>query len=630
MISPTDPGAPGRAAFVRHRGPVTCVAGIPGTHAAVTSGYDGAVGYVDLDRQRLELLGYHGHLVNRIVVDARGSRAASVSSDYDVYVWDLARRRLVQVLRGHADDVEDFVFVGDGAGVSVSRDRRILVWNLRTGAITRVIEGHDKDVLSVAHDRGVIFTSGDDMTLRQWDLATGEQLKVIGPFEQETDTCAVDPVHGRIVLGCDDGVLRVFDLAGGEVARIEGHSMAIKKVAISPAGGHVLSAGYDQRIRIWDATTLEHRVDLERALTTWERSLNWSPDGAEILAGTFDGTVVTWDARTGARLGEAGERREDEGNPCFNEGCASGDAEIALVSDDGHVRLARLAPGEAEITTTIAPARGRVLMNAVVVDERAGLVVTGAHDHHVHIFRKVGRELRDEIDVDLGEGPVNSLRVARAPGFEGQIFAGCYGGAVVRLSPGGVVLGKSHLHEGAVKALRLHPGRPVGVSCGADNRLLSWSLDGTRLRRFPGHNAIVDDVDIAPDGTRIASVSRDFTLKVFDLFDGTLHASIAIGRRSPKAVCFLDAETVIVSDYWGALLRVDLIHERLTRHPIAVNGISSLCRIGAHLAATSYDGAVYLVRPGDMTVVATLRAMTQRLEPSILARAPLTAGSELA
>src|SRR5207245_569453 len=115
--------------------------------------------------------------------------------------------------------------------------------------------------------------------------------------------------------------------------------------------------------------------------------------------GTFDGTVVTWSALTGARLLEAGERRPGEGNPCFNEvsaGHAGRDGEIALVSDDGYVRLGLLTPDFAEITATITPRAGRVLMNAVVVDDVSGLVVTGAHDHHVHIFRRVGGELSGE------------------------------------------------------------------------------------------------------------------------------------------------------------------------------------------------------------------------------------------
>src|SRR2546421_5783168 len=49
----------------------------------------GAVGLFDLGSGDVQLLGYHGHLVNRVVVDRSGKRAASCSSDYTAILWDL-------------------------------------------------------------------------------------------------------------------------------------------------------------------------------------------------------------------------------------------------------------------------------------------------------------------------------------------------------------------------------------------------------------------------------------------------------------------------------------------------------------------------------------------------------------
>ena len=205
LVSPGPPRVTGAEVFSRHRGPITCVVGIPNTRKALTSGYDGAVALFDLDSGAVELLGYHGHLVNRINVNREGTRAASSSSDYNVFIWNLETLTVERVLRGHSDDVEDFAFADRNTGVSVSRDQRILIWDLATGSIIRTIEEHEKDVLAVVAQGNSIYTAGDDMTLRQWDLSTGRMLRKWGPFEHETDTCAIDPVLGRAVLGCDDG-----------------------------------------------------------------------------------------------------------------------------------------------------------------------------------------------------------------------------------------------------------------------------------------------------------------------------------------------------------------------------------------------------------------------------------------
>ena len=244
------------AQWSRHRGPVTGVVLIAGMRHAVTSAYDSAIGIFDLETGRAELLGYHDHLVNRVVGNADGTKVASCSSDYSIHIWDIASRTRERVLLGHSDDVEDFAFVDSETGVSASRDRRLIVWNLRTGAVRRVLEGHEKDVLAVVVAGGKVYSSGDDRTLRVWDLATGRPLSLWGPFENETDTCAIDLDRQRAVLGCDDGCIRIFDTSTGEQKQlIEAHGSGIKKVAVSPATGDILSAAYDQRIIIWDSNT---------------------------------------------------------------------------------------------------------------------------------------------------------------------------------------------------------------------------------------------------------------------------------------------------------------------------------------------------------------------------------------
>ena len=610
--------------FVRHRGPVTSVAGVPGRAAALSAGYDSAVAWVDLEAGTIELLGYHDHLVNAVVVDREGRLAASCSSDYTIWIWDLASRRPVRRLRGHGDDVNDFAFLGGGRGASVSHDQRVYVWDLETGAVLRVLEGHEKYAMSVDAADGRIYSAGDDMTLRQWDAETGRPLRVWGPFEVETDTCAIDPLHGRAILGADDGCVRVFDGASGELVReIPAHRSGIKKVAVSPATGDVLSAGYDQRLRIWDARTFEPRGDLEPGRTTWERSLSWSPDGRRVLAGTFDGTVVVWDAASGRREAEIGGAAGNEavaGNACFNDVAAGPGGEMALVADDGWVRLARLTPAAAEIVAEVAPASGRVLMNGVAFDEELGLVIAGAHDQKIHLFRRRADRLAEEAVVELGEGPINDVAIVppgHRSGAAGDAFVGCYSGALVRVGADGAVRARHRFHEGAVKGLALHPVEPVGVSCSADGAAASWTFDGELLLRFPGHVAIADDVDLDPSGERLVTVSRDFTLKVYELETGRLLASRSLGQRSPKSVCFWDRETVIVGNYWGTLLRYDLAAGTMRRRTVAGNGLSGLSRAGAYLAATSYDGAVYLVRPGDLSVANVLRSMVQKVAPPL-------------
>ncbi len=604
--------------FTRHRGPITCAAEIPGSSKIITSGYDSAVAIFDRETSTVELLGYHQHLVNRVNVNADGTLAATSSSDYNIYIWDLTSNKLLQVLQGHDDDVEDFVFIDQQLGASVSRDWRIIVWNLSTGNIHRIIRGHQKDVLSIGYHAGRLYTSGDDMTLRVWDLHSGKQLSIWGPFETETDSCAIDPLNGRAVLGCDDGHIRVFDLhSGAPLADVKAHTSGIKKVAVATDSGHILSAAYDQRILIWATDKATGELQLIKQLASrpalWERSFNWSADGQRVIAGTFDGTVLVWDATSGACQEEIGADSQVKGNACFNDIAAQTDTHVVLVSDDGKIRVGQLDTETSCWHAQTQPDNGPVLMNAITVDPDRQRIIAGAHDQSLHIFNADNGRLQSTQPIPLAEGPINSIRTSALAAHAGEIFVGCYSGAVAHLAIDGSCLNKLKVHDNAVKALRLHPSLPIGVSCSADGSVASWNYDGQLRCEYIGHTAIVDDVDIDPSGRFVASTGRDFTLKVHGLDDGVLYHSIHLGRRSPKALCFLTPDVVVVTNYWGELIRVTLSTGQVTHASIAQNGISSITPLNGHLAAASYDGAVYLVEPDNLKVINTLHCMTQKV-----------------
>ncbi|WP_105167582.1 WD40 repeat domain-containing protein [Pseudoalteromonas sp. T1lg23B] len=598
--------------FLYHRGPITCAAQVGNSQQIITSGYDSAVALFDIDTEQVELLGYHEHLVNRVTVNHDGTLAASASSDYNIYLWDLVDKSLKRVLKGHDDDVEDFVFINDHLGASVSRDWRILVWNLDTGAIERIILGHEKDVLSINYFAGKLYTSGDDMTLRVWDIDTGKQLAKIGPFTTETDSCAIDEKNHRLILGCDDGIVRVFDLQTHQlIAQLEGHTSAIKKVAVSPTNGNILSAAYDQRILIWDHQNFAQIQQLESKNALWERSFNWASDGLRVIAGSFDGTVFVWDVTSGACIHHLGHKHA-MGNACFNDVASKGDGTLVAVSDDGIIRVGLLTIEQARWRTQYSPQNGRVLMNAVHFCSQMQKVIAGAHNQHLYLFERSHQNLHEQASIALDEGPINSIVSAHHSGYQGDLFVACYSGKIAHLASDGRQIKKISAHDNAVKALALHPHQRLGISCCAEGELVSWDFEGNIQQHYLGHTAIIDDVAIDPSGRYVASAGRDFILKVHGIEDGKLHHCIHLGKRSPKGLLFLDQSTVIITNYWGELLKVDLTDGSVVRNSIAKNGISAVVRHGEFLAATSYDGAIYLVDPKQLITVNSLRSMTQK------------------
>ncbi len=573
-----------------HRGPVTTAMPVPHSSLIVTAGYDGAVGL--FSPNRIELLGYHDHLVNRVVTDPTGTWAGSCSSDYTIKIWSIPERRLVQTLRGHSDDVEDFVFIDAEWAVSASRDRRLLMWHWPSGRIERILLGHERDVLAVAADSQHIYSTGDDRTLRVWDVSTSTLLRQWGPFEAETDTCALDVPRNRIVLGCDDGYIRIFSLnTGAPLASWSAHQSGIKRVAVN-SDGLLLSAGYDQQVIIWNMDSHAPEIVLDPHMACWERSLNWTSDGSGVVGGTFDGTVVQWNAHSGAQMAELGAQPVGPDHICWNEAASAEDGTIALVSDDGRVRAGHMDTDPAS-WFTIEPPSGRVLMNAVAYDPHHARILTGAHNHVLHQLRVSVTGLRFETSYTLGLGPINTIRFT--PQGE-EAWIGTYSGTLVHWSPDKhAVIGAYRLHDGAIKALRLLADLHEGVSCSAAGEVVAWDWSGHRARNFGGHTAIVNDLDVSSDGRWLVTIGRDFILRLYEYQTGRLMTAVDLGRRSPKSVLLINEHEALVGDYWGYLVHVNLDSGQITSQRIATNGLSSLSHVHPRVLATSYDGSLAVI-----------------------------------
>jgi WD40 repeat protein len=71
--------------------------------------------------------------------------------------------------------------------------------------------------------------------------------------------------------------------------------------AINPAGDTIVSASYDQTLKVWDARTGEERRTLH-GHTDAVNGCAFNPAGDTIMSVSDDRMLKVWDARTGACL----------------------------------------------------------------------------------------------------------------------------------------------------------------------------------------------------------------------------------------------------------------------------------------------------------------------------------------
>jgi WD40 repeat protein len=106
-----------------------------------------------------------------------------------------------------------------------------------------------------------------------------------------------------------DGAVRLWDVESGkEVRNLDGHGKPILALAFSPEGTKLASGGSDAMIRLWDvASGAEAR--------SWGqpgevRALAFFPDGQTLASAGADGAVRVWSAADGVErqaLGDLGD-----------------------------------------------------------------------------------------------------------------------------------------------------------------------------------------------------------------------------------------------------------------------------------------------------------------------------------
>ncbi|MBQ4396499.1 MAG: TIR domain-containing protein, partial [Clostridia bacterium] len=127
----------------------------------------------------------------------------------------------------------------------------------KAGMKNLLCQGHSGSVTSVAFaPDGKTFLSGSyDNTVRVWDSATGQCLRVCEGHSDDVNAIAFAPDGKTFLSGSGDAV-RVWDSATGQCLRIcEGHRRGVRAVAFAPDGKTFLSGARDRTVRVWDSAT---------------------------------------------------------------------------------------------------------------------------------------------------------------------------------------------------------------------------------------------------------------------------------------------------------------------------------------------------------------------------------------
>jgi pleiotropic regulator 1 len=158
-----------------HHSAVISLALHPTLDILVTGGRDSVARVWDMrTKAEIHVLGGHQDAVSTIATNSVDPQIVTGSMDSTIKLWDLAAGKTITTLTHHKKSVRSILMSRrELTFVSASSDN-IKKWQCREGKFLRNFVGHAAVVNSLAmNDDGVLFSGGDDGTMRFWDYETG-------------------------------------------------------------------------------------------------------------------------------------------------------------------------------------------------------------------------------------------------------------------------------------------------------------------------------------------------------------------------------------------------------------------------------------------------------------------------
>jgi WD40 repeat protein len=461
--------------------------------------------------------------------------------------------------RGHTGNVYSVGFSPDGKRlVSGSDDKTIKVWDAQTGQQTLSLQGHTGPVLSVAFspDGKRLLSGSGDGGVKLWDAQTGQQSLSLQVHTHVVFSVGFSP-DGKRLASASGLELEVWGAQSGQLTRslsppgLRGKIDRCRwftSVVFSPDGKRLASASQDLETpdgkafgeaKVWDAQTGQLILSL-KGHTSRVTSVAFSPDRQRLASASEDQTVKVWDAHTGQEIHSL---RGHTGTvwsvtfSCDGQRLVSGSADKTIRVWDaqtgqeirtlkGHtaaVRSVAFSPDSKRLAS--ASADGSVK----VWDAQTGQE-TPTLKGHTGSVRSVAFS-RDGKRMVSGGGDLfkaGEIKVSDAQTGENILYLpmnlswvysmafspmAAFFSTTAALRPQGV--------RGTVTSVVFSPDGKRLASGSRDQTVKVWdAATGQQTLTLYGHTGGVYSVAFSPDGQRLASGSEDQTVKVWDAATG--------------------------------------------------------------------------------------------------------------
>jgi serine/threonine protein kinase len=214
--------------------------------------------------------------------------------------------REVRAFHGHSGKVTCVaISTGGRRAASSGDDKTIRVWEVATGKPISSVPKQAQEVRAVAFSQdGERLAAAVGVSVRLFDAKTGKELQRLSGHSSAVRCLAFSPDDRWLFSGSDDKTLRVWDVQlGREVQRLARHGGAVTCLAVGHDGDSVYTGSRDQSLRRWDIRSGQESLNLTVSGGPI-LGVALSADGLRAATAHFDTVLRLWNLETGASIGE--------------------------------------------------------------------------------------------------------------------------------------------------------------------------------------------------------------------------------------------------------------------------------------------------------------------------------------
>lgn len=444
-----------------------------------------------------------------VKISPDGKTIAAASENGRILFFDIDGKKLSEI-DGHKDKIFSIDWSSNGFQlISGSYDGSVALWDYKSGKLLKRMEGLGENVYRVSFfdNDSKIISSGYDGKIRMWEVPSGNSLTVFGRHKDAVYSSDVSP-DGKIVISADyTGKTLLWNVsAPNSVKTLEGEKETIFSVKFSPSGKFAVAGGYGRKIFVYSIP--DGKLIGKTTVTSPVTSTSFNSEGNGLTVSHYNGDISVFSFPELEKIVSFPSHKGIIwGIDSFK------DDRLATAGYDGKIRLWKNILKKRIKNFTMSKA-----MTFSVDRSKSGITASGNEDGTVTL---VSEKKKDVLSVHGDavwnlEFSGNSKLLATAS-IDKSV-------AIIDVNDGNVIK-KLNDHQDAVYSVNFSKDSSMLVTGSLDGTAIVYNTDNWKIiKRFEDHSKGIWRASFSPDSSEIASVSDDFSLKVWSIKDSTVRS----------------------------------------------------------------------------------------------------------